>query len=65
MAIDTTRCDNLSCLCEIPLAQTSCSDYCSSDAGKDPTEIVCKCGHEKCRQANDAQLHGGGGAESP
>ncbi len=64
MTADMKRCDNLSCLCEVPLADEACSDYCRSGGGRDATEIRCDCGHAKCDKAVEAQLHGGAGAES-
>jgi hypothetical protein len=64
MTVDMKRCDNLSCLCEVPLAEEACSDYCRSDAGRDATEILCECGHSACAKAVDAQLHGAAGVES-
>ena len=63
MTAEMKRCDNLSCLCEIPLADEVCSDYCRSDAGRDATEIRCDCGHPVCNKAVEAQLHGGVGTE--
>ncbi len=59
------RCDNLACLCEIPLAQATCSPYCDSPAGRDPANIRCACGHAGCEAQMVTQLHGGIGAESP
>ena len=61
---DSKRCDNLACLCEIPLAQTTCGEYCDSPAGRDPANIRCECGHAPCEQQIESQLHGGIGAES-
>jgi len=64
MTVDFKRCDNLACLCEVPLADEACSDYCRSDAGRDALEIRCECGHPGCEKAVEAQLHGAAGAES-
>jgi len=64
-ADDLGRCDNLACLCEIPLAQSTCSAYCDSPAGRDPATIRCDCGHAACATQVEAQLHGGIGSESP
>jgi hypothetical protein len=61
---DRKRCDNLACLCEIPLAQATCSPYCDSPAGRDPANIRCTCGHPGCEAQMETQLHGGIGAES-
>jgi hypothetical protein len=58
------RCDNLACLCEVPLAQATCSPYCASPAGRDPANIRCECGHSGCASEIETQLHGGIGAES-
>jgi acetone carboxylase gamma subunit len=62
---DQKRCDNLACLCEVPLAQTTCSDYCASPDGRDTGKVRCDCGHAFCEKEMDEQLHGGIGAESP
>jgi hypothetical protein len=62
---DRGRCDNLACLCEIPLAQATCSTYCDSPEGRDPANIRCACGHPGCESQMETQLHGGIGAESP
>jgi acetone carboxylase gamma subunit len=59
----TTRCENLACLCEIPLAESTCSPYCASLDGKDVQNIVCECGHAYCKEQNEKQLHGGVGSE--
>ena len=59
------RCDNLACLCEIPLAQATCSPYCDSPAGRDPANIRCTCGHPACESQMETQLRGGIGTESP
>jgi acetone carboxylase gamma subunit len=59
------RCDNLACLCEVPLADATCSAFCASPDGRDPAIIRCECGHTACAEAVEAQLHGGIGAESP
>jgi acetone carboxylase gamma subunit len=58
------RCENLACLCEVPLGKGTCSEYCASGDGKDPQVIVCECGHAHCSQESEKQLHGGGGSES-
>jgi hypothetical protein len=65
--IDDTgkRCDNLACLCTVPLSQAVCSEFCASADGRDPAEIRCGCGHAVCAETIDAQLHGGIGSESP
>ena len=62
---DRKRCDNLACLCEVPLAQATCSTYCDSPEGRDPANIRCACGHAACESQMESQLHGGIGAESP
>jgi hypothetical protein len=59
-----TRCENLACLCEVPLGTATCSPYCASPEGKDPQTIVCSCGHAHCHEASEKQLHGGAGTES-
>jgi acetone carboxylase gamma subunit len=62
---DRKRCDNLACLCEIPLSQATCSPFCDSPEGRDPATIRCSCGHAACESQMEKQLHGGIGAESP
>jgi len=62
---DRKRCDNLACLCDIPLSQATCSPYCDSPEGRDPANIRCACGHPVCESQMESQLHGGIGAESP
>ena len=60
----TTRCEHLACLCEVPLTEATCSPYCASPDGKDPQNVLCKCGHPACAEQIEAQLSGGGGKES-
>ncbi|MEA2687560.1 MAG: hypothetical protein QOJ39_2066 [Candidatus Eremiobacteraeota bacterium] len=61
---DSKRCDNLACLCTVPLAQAVCSGYCDSPDGRDPAIITCGCGHKGCQAEIDEQLHGGIGKET-
>jgi hypothetical protein len=61
---DTKRCDNLACLCEVPLTLATCSAYCASPEGSDLASIRCTCGHAVCEEQVEAQLHGGIGKES-
>ena len=61
---DVKRCDNLACLCEVPLADTVCSPYCDSPDGRDPEAIRCRCGHRGCEREMEEQLHGGIGRET-
>jgi hypothetical protein len=61
---DAKKCDNLACLCEIPLAQAVCAPYCDSPDGRDPAHVRCGCGHAGCAAAIEAQLHGDPGRES-
>ena len=61
---ETTRCEHLACLCEVPFSEGTCSPYCASDEGRDPQNVLCKCGHPKCEQQIETQLHGGAGRES-
>ena len=61
---DSKRCDNLACLCTVPLAQSVCNDYCDSPDGRDPAIITCGCGHQGCQSEIDEQLHGGIGKET-
>jgi acetone carboxylase gamma subunit len=60
----TKRCDNLACLCNVALAEATCSAYCDSPEGRDPANIRCECGHPACSTAIESQLHGGIGVES-
>ena len=59
-----TRCENLSCLCEVPASQATCSDYCASPEGRDVANVRCACGHAVCADVIEKQLHGEGGRES-
>jgi hypothetical protein len=59
------RCDNLACICEVPVADAVCAPYCDSPDGRDPSIITCGCGHDVCKTAIDEQLSGGIGRESP
>jgi hypothetical protein len=61
----TTRCENLACLCEVPAEDATCSAYCASPEGRDVASIRCTCGHAGCLEANEDQLHGEAGRESP
>jgi hypothetical protein len=60
---ETTRCEHLACLCEVPLTETTCSPQCAS-ASHDAESILCGCGHPACEEQIEAQLHGGAGKES-
>lgn len=62
---DHKKCDNLACLCEVPLAESVCGEYCNSPDGRDPASIRCRCGHAPCEAQMETQLHGGIGSESP
>lgn len=64
-APELKRCDNLACLCEVPLAENVCSPYCDSPEARDPAIIRCECGHPVCAEEIETQLHGGIGSESP
>jgi hypothetical protein len=61
---DSKRCDNLACLCTVPLAEAVCSPYCDSPDGRDPAIITCGCAHAGCTAEIDEQLHGGIGKET-
>jgi hypothetical protein len=63
-AVDTKKCDNLACLCEVPLKDTVCEPYCDSSDGRDPATVRCRCGHPECEAQIEQQLHGGIGRES-
>ena len=63
-ATDTKKCDNLACLCEVPIATAVCAPYCDSPDGRDPANVRCECGHAACKEQIDEQLHGGIGRES-
>ncbi len=64
-ASDIKKCDNLACLCEVPVAETVCAPYCDSPDGRDPANVRCRCGHAVCESQIEEQLHGGIGRESP
>jgi hypothetical protein len=61
---ETIRCENLSCVCEVPASEATCSPYCASPAGRDVQNVRCDCGHSVCAKAIEEQLHGEGGRES-
>lgn len=61
---DSKKCDNLACLCEVPLTQDVCAPYCDSPEGRDLANVRCRCGHPVCEQQIEEQLHGGIGRES-
>jgi acetone carboxylase gamma subunit len=61
---DRVRCENLTCLCEVPLGDTACSSHCSSPDGRDPHVLRCECGHSGCAEQNARQLGGEAGKES-
>jgi len=61
---DRARCENLGCLCEIPIADKACSEYCNSPDGLDPHNVRCLCGHKDCAEQTERQLHGEVGKES-
>jgi hypothetical protein len=61
---DTKHCDNLACLCEVPLKQATCSEACAAPEARDPANIRCGCGHDVCTEQVEAQLHGAPGRES-
>ena len=61
---DTKRCDNLACLCVVPLADAVCNPACDTPESRDPATIKCECGHAGCKKQMDEQLHGGIGRET-
>jgi hypothetical protein len=62
---DRKRCDNLACLCEVPVSESTCGAHCDSPDGRDPASIRCGCGHPACEQQMETQLHGGIGSNHP
>jgi hypothetical protein len=64
IAIDTKKCDNLACLCDVPIVDAVCAPYCDSPDGRDPANVRCTCGHPRCAEQVETQLHGGIGRES-
>ena len=60
----TRRCENLACLCDVPLAEATCSPYCASPEGRDPQNVRCSCGHAACTEQVEKQLRGESGKES-
>jgi hypothetical protein len=56
--IETKRCDNLSCVCEIPIAAQTCSDYCRRAEQLDELPLKCECGHDACVQEMQRELTG-------
>ncbi len=63
-ATDIKKCDNLACVCEVPLAETVCAPYCDSPEGRDLANVRCRCGHPGCEAQMETQLHGRIGRES-
>jgi hypothetical protein len=59
---ETKRCDNLSCVCEVPIAQDACSEHCARAEHGDGVTLRCECGHDTCAQEMDRELTGTMGA---
>jgi hypothetical protein len=51
------RCDNLACVCEVPLAVSACGEACAGEA-RDAGTVVCACEHAECRTHTEQRLHG-------
>jgi hypothetical protein len=62
--VATRRCENLACLCDVPVVDETCSPYCESPDGRDPQNVVCSCAHAGCAEQMERQLHDEGGRES-
>lgn len=56
----TKRCDNLSCICDTPLTEAFCSDYCAKVDREAELPLQCECGHTPCANAMKAELTGVG-----
>jgi hypothetical protein len=64
MISETKRCDNLSCVCEIPIADAVCGDYCSRVEHGEGVSLKCECGHDACAQEMQRELSGAMGTPS-
>jgi hypothetical protein len=60
--LETKRCDNLSCVCEIPIAEAVCSEHCARAEHGDAVSLRCECGHDACTQEMQRELSGTMGA---
>jgi hypothetical protein len=58
------RCDNLACLCEVPVTLAVCGEYCASPEARDARTVACQCEHTGCKTETELRLHGGVGKES-
>lgn len=56
--IQMKRCDNLSCVCDVPISQAACSEHCARAEHGDSLTLRCECGHEKCAQEMERELTG-------
>lgn len=56
--IEMKRCDNLSCVCETPIAEATCSEYCAKIEHGDEVSIRCECGHASCSHEMELELTG-------
>jgi hypothetical protein len=54
----TKRCDNLSCICDTPLAAAFCSNYCAKADQEAELPLQCECSHAPCVNAMKAELTG-------
>jgi hypothetical protein len=54
----TKRCDNLSCVCDTPLTDAFCSDYCAKADTETELPLQCECDHTPCANAMKAELTG-------
>lgn len=60
--VETKRCENLSCVCDIPISEGVCSEYCSRTEHGDGLALRCECGHDACAQEMKRELTGTMGA---
>lgn len=62
--VQTKRCDNLSCVCDVPLTEAACSEYCARVERGDGVSLKCECGHAPCAQEMERELTGAMGSRS-
>ena len=56
--VETKRCDNLSCICEVAIGDGACSEHCQRAEHGDGVTLRCECGHERCAQEMERELSG-------
>ena len=49
MAVESSKCAHVPCLCMTPAGEKYCSSFCE-EAGAGKAEIGCDCGHQACKK---------------